>query len=259
MEVFQRPARQATLDRPRVKRIDASLRGVECVCVVGGAAGPSLKPSDRSANAVLVANAGDKDGCVIEKQYLVHWQESRWVDYFDGSARASKNRRATATGSGSKCAAVQIRNERVWLSAPICSEIAVPECVRKSVLETGVDELGLIVSPANERSLSSPDGPRITHRQARWRAIENRRSVVRCAPGGISGVIDPQGRVLETIPFRSHASVYGVVSTGTAPLRRGFTIYTRYGEWIGPLAGLYWMLLGFGAWANRRRRRFSKD
>jgi apolipoprotein N-acyltransferase len=61
----------------------------------------------------------------------------------------------------------------------------------------------------------------------RMRAAENRRWIVRSTNDGLSGVVDPAGRVVRTLPEFEEASArlsYGYV-TGT-------TFYTRHGDWF---------------------------
>ncbi len=58
-----------------------------------------------------------------------------------------------------------------------------------------------------------------------FRAVENRRAVVRAANTGISGVIDPWGRILEATPIFEQRAV-----AGTAMLMTGETVYTRFGD-----------------------------
>lgn len=61
----------------------------------------------------------------------------------------------------------------------------------------------------------------------RMRAAENDRWIVRSTNNGISGVIDPAGRVVQTLPEYQEASArmpYNYVS--------GQTFYTRFGDWF---------------------------
>ncbi|MEP0813150.1 MAG: apolipoprotein N-acyltransferase [bacterium] len=61
-----------------------------------------------------------------------------------------------------------------------------------------------------------------------FRAVENRRFLLRCATTGISQVIDPAGIVIkETRPLSP-----GFISESIA-LLEGQTVYTRLGEWFG--------------------------
>jgi apolipoprotein N-acyltransferase len=59
------------------------------------------------------------------------------------------------------------------------------------------------------------------------RAVENRVAIARAANTGISAFVEPTGRVSRLLPMLER----GVLS-GTVPLRRGATVYTRLGDWF---------------------------
>src|SRR5207249_2148518 len=98
----------------------------------------------------------------------------------------------------------------------------------------------------------------------RFRAVETRRSVVRAVNMGISGVIDPDGRVVAlpkkldevghpTVPCESWSAskkVEGVVSA-VVPLDTRDSPYARLGDWV-PAA--CWAVLLAGIVAGRFRR-----
>ena len=67
----------------------------------------------------------------------------------------------------------------------------------------------------------------------RMRAVENRRWIVRGTNNGISGVIDPAGRLVHTLPEYQEAA--GRLSYR---YRRDLTFYTRYGDWFVLLCAL---------------------
>jgi apolipoprotein N-acyltransferase len=60
-----------------------------------------------------------------------------------------------------------------------------------------------------------------------FRAVENRRALVRAANTGISGFIDPAGRVSGTTELFEDA-----VATHPVPLLKMETVYTRHGDWF---------------------------
>ena len=67
----------------------------------------------------------------------------------------------------------------------------------------------------------------------RMRAAENDRWIVRATNDGVSGVIDPAGRVLTTLPEYEESSSrlrFGYVA--------GKTFYTRHGDWFVLLCGI---------------------
>jgi apolipoprotein N-acyltransferase len=61
-----------------------------------------------------------------------------------------------------------------------------------------------------------------------FRAVENRRSVVRSTNGGMTNIIDPNGRILSSLP----PFVEGFLD-GTVPVHTGTTtLYSRWGDWL---------------------------
>lgn len=64
-----------------------------------------------------------------------------------------------------------------------------------------------------------------------FRAIENRRWVVRCAAGGISCFIDPSGRVYESTELFTRRTLSRQIER-----RTDMTFYTRHGDWLGEIS-----------------------
>ena len=64
-----------------------------------------------------------------------------------------------------------------------------------------------------------------------FRAVENRRSVVRSTNGGMTNIIDPNGRILSSLP----PFVEGYLA-GSVPIHKGApTLYMRWGDWLPPV------------------------
>ncbi len=73
--------------------------------------------------------------------------------------------------------------------------------------------------------------------QAILRAVENRRYLLRAATTGISGIVDPFGRVLGRSRLMTAAVLTGTISPSSR-----LSLYTRAGD-VLPLAGLTLALL----------------
>lgn len=73
---------------------------------------------------------------------------------------------------------------------------------------------------------------------AAMRAIENRRYLVRSANTGVSGVVDPYGRMLLQTPIFQQAAFAADVK-----LIHDQTFYTKYGDWILYLGALALLIL----------------
>jgi apolipoprotein N-acyltransferase len=134
----------------------------------------------------------------------------------------------------------------VRFSTPICFEDTFPDLCRQFI-QRGAQ---VLVNMTND-SWSNSVACEMQHMSiALFRAVENRRTLVRATNGGITCVIDPNGRITAMLPpFQEGFLV------AEAPVYDGTgTVYNRLGDWF-PLAGL---VLGLGlpaALSLARRRR----
>ena len=85
--------------------------------------------------------------------------------------------------------------------------------------------------------------------QARLRAAEEGLPVIRSTPTGISALIDPYGRLLQSLPWRTAGVIDAVLPPPLAP-----TLFARFGNII-PLALGFLLLIGAIALDARRRYR----
>ncbi len=104
----------------------------------------------------------------------------------------------------------------------ICYEIVFPQIARDSV-RRGAE---LLVTITNDAWFDVSAAPYQHLNMARMRAIENDRWLVRAATTGISAVVDPTGRVIETVPLNERGTIVAKVG-----LRTGETMSARYGDW----------------------------
>ncbi|GAK57876.1 Apolipoprotein N-acyltransferase [Candidatus Vecturithrix granuli] len=129
----------------------------------------------------------------------------------------------------------------------ICFEVIFPNLVRKFV-DKGARFLTTITNDAwfGKTAASYQHFAMVT-----FRAIENRVAFARAANTGISGFIDPCGRILaESDIFVEAALIHEL------PLRTTTTLYTRYGDWFAKLClGLALAGIGYGFVKNRKTLR----
>ena len=107
------------------------------------------------------------------------------------------------------------------ISTAICYEIVYPDLVRRFVA-AGSE---LLTTITNDAWFGDTSAPHQHFAQASMRAIENGRYLVRAANTGISGVVDPYGRVV----VQSRLFEPAVVA-GTVYYRTERTLYTRVGD-----------------------------
>jgi len=126
------------------------------------------------------------------------------------------------------------------LGIQICYEIIFP-ALGRAMVQNGAD---LLITITNDAWYGTTAGPYQHFSLAILRAVENRRSLARAANTGISGFIDPAGRVLDPTPLMQEAAVVREL-----PLMDTVAIYTRVGDifatacLIGSLALIAWELL----------------
>lgn len=103
----------------------------------------------------------------------------------------------------------------------ICYEAIYPELARELV-DRGAQ---FLVNISNDSWFEAGAGPEQHYDIVRFRAVENRVSLVRVTNSGISGLIDPAGR--EVLQLPSHVPMTRSVNV---PLTTGGTFYTRHGD-----------------------------
>jgi apolipoprotein N-acyltransferase len=126
------------------------------------------------------------------------------------------------------------------ISTAICYEIVYPGLIRRFA----ADGSELLTTITNDAWFGRTAAPFQHFAQAAMRAVENGRYLVRSANTGISGVVDPYGRVLaETALFERVALV------GEARLLRESTVYTQTGDvfaYVSAAATLVLLVLTHG-------------
>lgn len=118
--------------------------------------------------------------------------------------------------------------EIVKFSGGVCYESIYPSLIREFV-KRGAQFLVVIT---NDSWYGNTSGPYQHFQYSILRAVENRRSIVRCANGGISGFIDPYGRVQRKTKFHEKTQMADVIR-----LNDEKTFYTKYGDIIVHISG----------------------
>jgi apolipoprotein N-acyltransferase len=123
------------------------------------------------------------------------------------------------------------------LSTAICYEVVYPDLMRKAV-GAGSELLTTITNDAWYGTSSAP----FQHFElATMRAIEQGRYLARSANTGISGIVDPYGRVLARTNLFEATVVVGEVR-----MRQERTVYARIGD-IAPQLAVFLTLIALGA------------
>ncbi len=138
----------------------------------------------------------------------------------------------------------------------ICYEDSDPYPARRYNTWSGGEGVDFLVNISNDGWFDGTEEHEQHLAICRFRAVEARRAVVRSVNMGISAMIDPDGRVLETTqpgPWANSKKVRGIIR-GEVPIDRRGTVYAALGDWF-PL--LCWALLAGGLFAPRRTPRSS--
>lgn len=105
--------------------------------------------------------------------------------------------------------------------SPICYEIIFPDLVRKFVKKGA----HFLVTITNDGWYGKSSAPHQHFGMAVLRAVENRRFLLRAATTGISGIIDPYGRIIA----QSELMTQTYLTDQITPFQK-LTVYTRYGD-----------------------------
>jgi apolipoprotein N-acyltransferase len=119
----------------------------------------------------------------------------------------------------------------------ICFESIFPELAR-GLIKNGANLLAVIT---NDAWFGRTSAPYQHFEMAIFRAVENRSFLLRAANTGISGVIDPTGRIAIKGELFTKERIVGKVRLREGPL----TIYTRYGDFFAITCLVFSLLIIF--------------
>ena len=109
----------------------------------------------------------------------------------------------------------------------ICYEIVYPQIPRTQVIH-GAD---VLVTITNDAWYDGTSAPRQHLNQARLRAIETDRYLLRAGTTGISAFVDPTGGILDELPMNRQGIIYAKFQP-----RHSTTLYVRFGDWFAWVA-----------------------
>jgi len=196
------------------KQLDGIARRANADLVLGG----PRYAGGQTYNSVRLVRPGRGTVATYDKQRLVPFAEAPPPFAAGNDGEQSESPRAFAAGTEPG-----LLPGSMALGASICHEALYPE-VTNGAVAAGAE---ILVNLANDGWLDGEWG--VASRQhfamAKLRAVETRRPLVRAATTGISGVIDPFGRVVTAT-----APNVPAVATATVIPRSGLTPYVRFGD-----------------------------
>jgi apolipoprotein N-acyltransferase len=171
-------------------------------------------------SAYLVTPAGKVAG-QYDKVHLVPFGEyvpfHRWLPFIETLVAQVGNFEAGTIGN-----TLSFRGTRIGML--ICYESIFPR-LSAEMTENGA---GFLVNITNDAWFGKTAAPLQHFSMAVFRAVENRRALVRAANTGISGFIDPVGRIVRRSPLFEPA----VLSEPVVRMEGLDTIYTRHGDFF---------------------------
>ncbi|MFP4474524.1 MAG: apolipoprotein N-acyltransferase [Desulfatibacillaceae bacterium] len=192
-------------------------------------AGAVRKKGDRTFNSAYVVT-GQGSVSRYDKNILLPYSETPLFFDFLGDFYTAPDR----FDPGDAPSAVTTSHGTYGLS--ICFEGVYPNYVRRSVSNGA----GVLVNISNDSWFGRTSMPHAHLNAVRFRAIENRRYMLRTSNSGFSAVISPTGAVLA----RSGLFTRETVRHRYAVLRTPST-YTRFGDWA-PLVAILLLLAATG-------------
>ena len=147
---------------------------------------------------------------------------------------------------------VVLRSGPLAVGVGICYEIIYPGLARRQT----ADGANLLATISNDSWYGRAGAQEQHFAGALFRSVENGRYLVRAAITGISGIVDPRGRILAEIPANKAGT-----AAGTVLLLDGATAWTRWGHFMPLLADaaaagvLLFGLVRWGRERSARRRR----
>lgn len=201
------------------KMVLQAIRATKTHFVVGSPTVEFAESHEYFYNSVYLVTPDGDIAARNDKVHLVPFGEyvpfKKWLPFIDHLVAQVGEFRAGKKGDTLK-----------WVPADIgvliCYEVIFPELARECV----VNNAGLLVNITNDAWFGNTSAPYQHFSMAVFRAVENRRSLIRAANTGISGFIDPAGRVLsQTVLFEEAVMTYSV-----PVIKKHTSIYTRYGN-----------------------------
>ena len=128
---------------------------------------------------------------------------------------------------------------RVKVGVVICYEVIFPDLVRR--MATGGAEF--LVTITNDAWFGDSSAPSQHFSMVVFRSVENHLAFVRAANTGISGFIDPFGRIIQASPIFTETALQAEI-----PVRQTRTFYSRHGDVFAygcMLISLLFCLYGF--------------
>jgi apolipoprotein N-acyltransferase len=187
--------------------------------LIGSPANVQQKGSELYLNSAYLMDPEAKEIGRYDKVHLVPYGEyvplRKWFPFVDKLVYGIGD-----FSSGKKGSTLSWKD--VKLGVQICFEVIFPGLARASV-NNGAD---ILINITNDAWFGRSSAPYQHLSMTIFRAVENRRALVRCANTGISCFIGPSGRIFSPTPLYSDE----VLTREVPVMKTEPTIYTRFGD-----------------------------
>ena len=146
--------------------------------------------------------------------------------------------------AGTSLEPMRVKDQPFSIVPLVCFEDTIGNHARKFIRP----EPQVIVNVTNDNWFHTSPATEMHFANARWRAVELNRTLLRSANTGVTAIVSPQGGVQRLDSFQP-GTLAGWFHTGDGSV----TFYAKHGDIISQAAGVL-SLLGFGAVMWRRRR-----
>jgi len=187
--------------------------------LIGSPANVQQNGSELYLNSAYLVNPEGTEAGRYDKVHLVPYGEyvplRKWFPFVDKLVYGIGD-----FSSGKKGATVSWKD--VKLGVQICFEVIFPHLARAAV-NNGA---GILINITNDAWFGRSSAPYQHLSMTVFRAVENRRALVRCANTGVSCFVDPSGRMFSPTPLYSDE----VVTRDVPVMKTEPTFYTRFGD-----------------------------
>ena len=195
-------------------------------------------------NSAYLISPQSKTMGKYDKTHLVPYGEyvpfKKWLPFLGKIVAQVGDFEAGAIGN-----TLQWKDQKIGVQ--ICYEIIFPGLSRAMARNNA----SLLINITNDAWFGTTSGPYQHFSMAVFRAVENKRSLARAANTGISGFIDPAGRILTATALLEEAAVVRSI-----PLLKEKTVYTIIGDLFARLCMAVVVLaalLNIGRWGIKRK------
>jgi apolipoprotein N-acyltransferase len=209
------------------RRVEEGIKGKGAFFIIGSPSAIEDGAGYHLYNSAYLMTPEGTVGGRYDKQHLVPFGEyvplGRWLTFVEKLVSGMVDFTPGRSGVSMPWA-----NGKVGVQ--ICYEVIFPYLARRAV-QNGAD---LLVYLSNDAWYGTSSAPHQLFSMAILRAVETRRSVVRAANTGISGFVDPTGRIIGHTGLFEEATL-----TAEVPILKKKTIYARWGDWFPAVCGIW--------------------